>query len=124
MLSKRKIKKRAARKENPKIKELLLLLKKQRRPVWLKVAALLARPRKKAIVVNLHKLNKYTNADDVVIVPGKVLSQGNLEHKLTIAALNFSESAARKLEKTDAITIPELIERLKSTKGIKLKIII
>lgn len=123
MLSKRKLVKRAARKENPELKELIILLRKQKKPLWQKVASLLARPRKKAITVNLDKLNKVTKADDVVIVPGKVLGQGNLDHKLTIAALKFSTSAKQKLEKKDTITIPDLIERLKATKGIAVKII-
>ena len=126
MLSKRKLKKRAERKEAPELKELIILLKKQKKPLWQKTASLLARPRKKAISVNLDKLNKFTKADDVVIVPGKVLGQGKLDHKLTIAAYNFSESAKTKLEKlkADAINIPDLIERLKATKGIIVKIII
>lgn len=125
MLSKRKLKKRAERKENPELKELIVLLKKQKKPLWHKTASLIARPRKKAITVNLDKLNRMTKADDVVIVPGKILGEGSLEHKLTVAALSFSESAKIKLEKlkVDAISIPDLIGRLKATKGIIVKII-
>lgn len=124
MISKRKIKERAARKRSD-LQQLLLLLKKQKQPLWHRVAELLARPRKKAIAVNLDKLNKLTEPEDVVVVPGKVLGKGRLEHNLTLAAVNFSESARQKLElvKAEMLDIPTLIEKASVAKKVAIKII-
>jgi large subunit ribosomal protein L18e len=124
MLSRRKLKKRAARKENPKLAAIITELKKEKKPIWNKVASMLARPRKKVISVDLDKLNRVTKADDVIVVPGKVLGNGHLDHKITLAAFAFSESAREKLAKTDIISISELLERLSATKGINVRIII
>lgn len=125
MISKTKIKARAARKENPELQKLLMLLRKQKRSLWHAVAKYLARPRKKSISVNIDKINKLTKDDETVIVPGKVVGKGNLEHKLAIAAFSFSAQARKKLEKkADIMTIPELIEKLQQIKRINARIII
>jgi large subunit ribosomal protein L18e len=47
--------------------------------------------------VNLYKLNKYTNENDNVIVPRKILSVGKLDHKINIAALEYSASVEKVL---------------------------
>ncbi|MGC8648973.1 MAG: 50S ribosomal protein L18e [Candidatus Micrarchaeia archaeon] len=47
--------------------------------------------------VNLYKLNKHTDENDNVIVPRKVLSLGKLDHKINIAALEYSTSAEKAL---------------------------
>ncbi len=49
--------------------------------------------------VNLYKLNKYTKEGDVVIVPKKVLSTGTIDHKITIAAPEYSSKAREELKK-------------------------
>lgn len=113
MLSKRKIAKKAERKENPELQKAIALLRKQKKPLWIRAADLLSKPRKKAVMVNLEKLNKLTKANDSVIVPGKVLGKGELEHKITIAAFKFSESAKEKIDKNSMLTIPELIGKAK-----------
>jgi large subunit ribosomal protein L18e len=115
MLSKRKIEKKAERKENPELQKAIAVLKKQKKPLWIRAADLLSRPSKKAVSVNLQKLNKLTKANDFVIVPGKVLGKGELEHKITLGAFKFSESAREKLGKKEALTIPELVEKAKGT---------
>ena len=45
-------------------------------------------------------------ADEMIIVPGKVLGGGNLDHKVTISAYKFSASAREKLEKLGCTIIP------------------
>jgi large subunit ribosomal protein L18e len=42
-------------------------------------------------------LNRYTKKSDTVVVPGKVLAAGEIDHTITIAALSFSEKAERKI---------------------------
>ena len=80
--------KKFERKIQPDLIRITLLLKKQKKPFWLAVANLLLKPRRKKVAVNLTKINKLTKANDSVIVPGKVLSSGELEHNVTIAAFS------------------------------------
>lgn len=73
-------------------------------------------------VVNLAKLQRLCKDGETIVVPGKVLSYGNLEKKLTIAAISFSKEALIKIEKSGgkAITISELVA--KHPKGTKVRI--
>jgi len=61
--------------------------------VWKRVADLIASPTRQRPTVNIGKIERYTNAGDVVIVPGKVLGSGRISHKVTVAALNASSTA-------------------------------
>ena len=49
--------------------------------------------------VNLTKLDKICKENETVIVPGKVLSTGNLKKPLTVAAASFSMSSIEKIQK-------------------------
>ncbi len=92
--------------------------------IWRYVAELILKPRRSRIAVNISKINRYTSEGDQVVVPGKVLASGSLDHRITVAALAFSEKAREKIEKAggEAITIPELVER--NPKGSNVKVII
>lgn len=74
-------------------------------------------------VVNLSRISRYTKADDVIVVPGKVLGSGLLDHSLTIYAYKFSDSALEKINgaKAKANKINDLIKE--EIKGMKIKII-
>jgi len=91
--------------------------------IWRTVAELLYKPRRKRIVVNLDRISRVTNKGDVVVVPGKVLGGGNLEHPVTIAAWRFSAVARKKIIKAggECISIRELIRR--NPRGTNVKII-
>jgi large subunit ribosomal protein L18e len=54
-----------------------------------------------------------------VVVPGKVLASGELDHEVSVAALSFSKAAREKIEKAKgkALTIMELVS--KNPKGTK-----
>ena len=56
---------------------------------------------------------EFEEEGEIVIIPGKVLSQGEINKKITIIALNFSEKAREKLLKSKTIfsTIREEIEK-------------
>ncbi len=71
----------------------------KQRKVWLRVKEILSVPSRQRIAVNIYKINKGTKEGDNVIIPGKVLSVGHMEHKVNIAALEYSASAAEKLAK-------------------------
>ncbi|HIH50287.1 MAG: 50S ribosomal protein L18e [Candidatus Micrarchaeaceae archaeon] len=67
--------------------------------LWKRVHKLTAVPARRRASVNLYKIDKYTKEGDLVVVPGKVLSIGEMKHKVTIAAIDFSEPALKGLEK-------------------------
>ncbi len=58
-----------------------------------------------------------------MVVPGKLLASGSIDHAVTVAAFDISDKAKAKLEAVKAkyITIPELLE--KNPKGSNVKII-
>lgn len=115
------------KKENPRLRELICKLKKasieQNVKLWRRIARDLEKPTRNFRVVNLSRINKYTKENEVVVVPGKVLGSGKLEHKLTISAFNFSNSAIEKINKVGAKIVP--LEKLikENPKGKAIKII-
>ena len=82
---------------NPIKRKLITDLKKGKKGIWKQIAETLEKPRRREINVNIWKINKMTKDGDTVIVPGKVLGNGELEHKVTIAAFSFSKTAKEKL---------------------------
>ena len=120
-ISKTRMQKKFERKIQPDLIRITLLLKKQKKPFWLAVANLLLKPRRKKVAVNLTKINKLTKANDSVIVPGKVLSSGELEHNVTIAAFSSSKETQEKIKaKGKLITIEELLKQNPQGKNVKI----
>lgn len=119
MISKTKINKSALRKTNPELKQTILLLKKQKNPAWIQIAKYLSRPRRKAIQVNLDKINKY--GKNTVIVPGKILGKGELNKKIIISSFAISSQAKEKIKASGSsyIKISELIKKNPDVKDIK-----
>ncbi len=120
MKSKTKISKQAERKTNPELVETILLAKKN--SAWLEVAALLSGPRRKRKNINLGELNKLVNKEKIVIVPGKILSEGNFNKKVKVVALNFSEKTKEKLlnAKCEVSSILKEIKSNPSAKDVKI----
>ena len=112
---------------NPQLIQVIRLLRKtsreQEAPIWADVADYLAHTRSQRVVVNLSNVNRHSEKDGVVVVPGKVLASGALDHKVTLAAFEVSESAKAKLEATKSkyITIKELLAQ--NPQGSNVKII-
>lgn len=79
--------------------------------LWKRVYGLVAVPERRRHVVSLAKLEKYTKEGDNVVVPGKVLSNGELTHKLNIAAMEFSEPALKSLKEANCkvVNLKEMI---------------
>lgn len=90
--------------------------------LWKRIATDLSKPSRQRRVVNLSRINKFTKENDVIVVPGKVLSVGDIDHKLEIAAYQFSDTAKAKIEsaKGKIITIPEMLKSNPKGKGIKI----
>jgi len=104
------------------VRKLVRDLWKTKRRIWKKVSKKISGPRRNLVEANLYRINKKTKNNDVIVVPGKILGIGDLDHKLTIACLSSSKSAKKKIEASGSklITINELLE--KNPKGENIKV--
>lgn len=111
---------------NPLLRRLIRQLrergKEQKTRIWIDLAERLEGPRRTRARINLSQLNRYTGGGDMIVVPGKVLAAGNLDHGISVAAFKFSGAARRKIAAAGgkALTIQELLEQNPSGKGVKL----
>jgi large subunit ribosomal protein L18e len=90
--------------------------------IWQTISKKLSNRRKTRVTPNLYRINKKTSQNDVVVVPGKVLGRGDLDHKITIACLTCSKSAREKIEASGSklISIEELLEQNPKGSGVKI----
>ncbi len=117
----------AFEKTNPRIVRLIGDLKAASREsgasLWRDVARRLEKPNRNYAAINLSKINRHTQSNDIVLVAGKVLASGDLEHSVTVAALNFSSPARSKIQAAGGKCL--MIERLvvEHPKGSGIKIL-
>ncbi|VVC03335.1 50S ribosomal protein L18e [Candidatus Bilamarchaeum dharawalense] len=107
-------------KDNQLLRSLIGDLLKTEKPLWIKVAYELSKPRRKRIEVNLSKIDAFANDDETILVPGKVLGSGNVSKKVTVAAFSFSESAKQLISMAGgkAMTIESLRKTNPEGKGV------
>jgi large subunit ribosomal protein L18e len=116
-----------SRTTNPELIQLIALLKKESREkqagIWLDIAEYLSKSRSQRVAVNLSIINRNTKRADTVVVPGKILGSGSINHAVTVASFGASEKAKAKLvaAKAKYVSIPELLK--KNPKGANIKII-
>jgi len=114
------------RKTNPRIVSLILTLKERANantaPIWKDIARRLEMPSRNYAAVNISKINRHTAKDDVLLIPGKVLGAGLLDHPVTVAALNFSDSAAKKITEAGGrcLSLEEIVESNPKGSGIRI----
>ena len=120
MFSKTQLAKRTERKTNPELVETLLDCKKAAGK-WLDIGKILSGSRRQLPVINLNEINSQTKEGDTVVIAGKVLSLGNIDKKIRIVALGFSESAKEKIKesKGEAASISDDIKKNPKAQGIK-----
>jgi large subunit ribosomal protein L18e len=112
------------KKTNPRLVALIDHLKAATResgtPIWRDVATRLEKPRRNYAAVNVSKINRHTAPDDLVLVAGNVLGSGDIDHKVTVAALHFSGQAASKIKLVggECLKIEELAEKNPKGSGI------
>ena len=119
MKTKTKIEKQLQKKTNSVLVETIIAGKKN--DSWKEVAGILAGSRKNWANLNLEEIDREAKDKEMIIVPGKVLSQGEISKKIKIVALGFSEKAKEKLLniKCEVSTILEEIKKNPDAKGIK-----
>ena len=114
-------------KSNPILLQLIHDLKKQSNNedvgIWKDIALRLEKSSKNWPVVNLDRINTYIKDNETALIPGKVLSSGNLTKKITIAAWSFSDKSYEKIKKAGGktISIQELMKN--NPKGENIRIL-
>jgi large subunit ribosomal protein L18e len=96
--------------------------KTNKAPIWRALEEELAGPRANRREINVRRLAEITKADEVVVVPGKVLGTGNLGHKLTVCAFSISEPAAKKIVDSGGkvMEFEDLINNHPDGKGVRI----
>ena len=71
--------------------------------------------------MNVSRLNRYTKKGETVVIPGKVLGAGSLNHPITVAAFTFSGQARLKIEnaKGKCLSISDLVKKNPEGKEVK-----
>lgn len=114
-------------KTNPKLIELIGTLKeksyKEDVAIWKDVAKRLERSNRRKAEVNISKINRHSSPDETVLVPGKILGSGELDHKVNVVALGFSKKASEKIDAAGGkcLDITEILDE--NPKGSKIRII-
>ncbi len=103
------------------IADLRSLSTKEKVPLWRRVADDLSKSTRKRREVNLYTLENTLKEGEIALVPGKLLSEGELKKKVTVAAFRFSDQAKEKVTAVGkAITLQQLMKE--NPKGKKVRI--
>lgn len=96
--------------------------KRSKAPIWRALQEELAGPRANRREINVRRLAEISKADEVVVIPGKVLGTGSLGHKLTVCAFSISETAAKKIIESGGtvLTFDDLINKHPDGKGVRI----
>jgi len=114
------------RKGNPELVRLVGELKKAARahtaPVWSTVADRLERPRHQVVPINVGQLDRLAKSGETVVVAGKLLADGRLAKRLTVAAYGFSAEAKGKIQAAggSAVSLRELVRTHPDGSGVRL----
>ncbi|MDD9953290.1 MAG: 50S ribosomal protein L18e [Candidatus Woesearchaeota archaeon] len=103
--------------------ELVTELKKsaieQKVGLFKRLAEDINKPSRQRRTVNLFSIEQHAADGETVVVPGKVLGEGDLTKKVTVVALSFSESAKEKINKSGkSLTLTEFMKQ--PTKKVRL----
>jgi len=104
------------RSTNPELISTVRLLRKKAREndasIWSDVADRLSSSRRRRVAINIGRLNRHVSDGETVVVPGKVLGAGALDHAVFVAAFAFSGEAESKIlrAKGKCLSIVELVE--------------
>jgi len=109
---------------NYQLQQLILELEPKAREsrLWFRVLEDITKPTRQRRIVNLYKIDKYAQDGETIIVPGKVLSVGEITKKVVVAAMNFSTEAQEKINKAKGktLTISQLIKENPEGKKVRI----
>lgn len=106
---------------NPRLIRLISKLERSKSPMWKDVAWKLSLQRRRA-EVNVSKIDRYASDGEVVVIPGKVLGNGEIKKKVTVVAFNYTKSAREKLLNAgcEVLTIDEYFEKNPEGKNVRI----
>jgi large subunit ribosomal protein L18e len=101
-------------------KELKEASKKNKAPIWSRLAELALKPSIARRTVNVSQIDRLTKEGDVIMVPGKVLGTGGMSHKITLCSFSISNSGAQKILEQGGkiLSYSELIKNHPTGKGV------
>lgn len=105
------------------VRVLIRKLHKTQKPVWRVIADRLGSSRRAhRVEAGLWRIAKNTQAGDVICIPGKVLSDGEITHKVTIGSIGISANALQKLQQAGCewMSIDALLDKYPDAKGVKI----
>lgn len=117
---------RTRKKSNPRVMEVVRILKKASwdhdAPIWRDVAKRLEKPKRSWAEVNVGQIDNLCNDGETIIVPGKVLGAGEITKKVTVGAFSFSKSAEEKIRSSGgkAVVIEEIVKKMPNGKNIRI----
>ena len=90
--------------------------------IWRDIALRLEKPKRNWAEANLSKLERYAQDGETIVVPGKVLAAGNISKKITVAAYDFSDAAAKAIVAAGGktLTLEELAESNPKGTGVRI----
>ena len=96
--------------------------KNKRAPIWKHLENELANSGSHASEVNISKLASVTKEGETIVVPGKILGSGRINHKLTVCAFSMSQKLAKKLNDCGGkiVTIANLTQSYPEGKGVRI----
>lgn len=100
------------------IRDLKRLSTKENVNIWRRIAGDLDNSARNRREINVYKIDKYSKDNETVIVPGKVLSEGELTHNVNVAAWRFSEKAKEKIK--NSMSIEELMKSNPKGKDVRI----
>ena len=119
--------KKQTKTSNPEILSLLQFLRKASgkndSSLWRDIAKYLSKSKRKRVAVNIGLINRSSQKNDDLVIPGKVLGSGSIDHPVQVAAYAFSDLARDKIHKAKGkcLSISELVES--NPRGSNVKII-
>jgi large subunit ribosomal protein L18e len=104
------------------IDELYVAAHREEAPIWRDIARRLERSSRLYAEVNVGKIDRFAQKNEMVVVPGKVLGSGEIGKPVHVAAWQFSEQARVKITAAGgkATTIPELIAARPKGDGVRI----
>jgi len=120
MKSKTKIEKQTKKKTNSELVQTINEAKNKKE--WKSIAEILSYPRRKRPSINLNKIGEKIKEKEIAVIPGKVLSEGEINKKNKIVAFNFSKKSKEKLLKAgcEISSILEEIKKNPQARGIRI----
>jgi large subunit ribosomal protein L18e len=104
------------------IDQLYAAAHKEEAPIWRDLARRLERSNRLHAEVNVGKIDRFAQKNELVVVPGKVLGSGELTKPVTVAAWHFSGQARDKIVSAGgkATSIGELVTERPKGDGVRI----